>query len=77
MGQSGTKFFDNLLNQNYNLSSILSNLVISYVDLGIIYSLVALAKKDRAFLKIKTAWSFKLEVLYLQNKFRDLLDKIH
>jgi len=77
MGQSGIKFFDNLLNQNYNLSSILSNLVISYVDLGIIYSLVALAKKDRAFLKIKTAWSSKLEVLYLQNKFRELLDNIH
>lgn len=67
---TGNKFFDDLLSGNHSVNAIISNQVISYVDLGILYSLVALAKKDREFLKVKTIWSAKLEVLFLQNKFR-------
>jgi hypothetical protein len=45
MGQSSTSFFVSLLSGSFNVGSIISNQVISYVDLGIIYSLVALAQK--------------------------------
>lgn len=45
MGQSSTSFFVSLLSGGFNVGSIISNQVISYVDLGIIYSLVALAQK--------------------------------
>lgn len=74
---TANKFFDDLLSGNHSVNAIISNQVISYVDLGILYSLVALAKKDREFLKVKTLWSAKLEVLFLQNNFRELLSKIH
>jgi hypothetical protein len=61
MGQGESKFFDNLLSSNWlTLDAITNNSVISYVDLGIVYSLIALAKKDRITLKQKVPWSAKL-----------------
>lgn len=61
MGHGRAHFFENVLNNTgLTLTAILNNSCISYTDLGVVYSLVALATQDRATLKRKVSWSGKL-----------------
>lgn len=46
------------------------------MDLGFLYSLLALAYKDRKYLKQDVKWSSKTEIAYLQADYKKLFSEI-
>lgn len=69
------KPFDNVLKQGLTSLELSKNRVISYSDLGFLFGMLSVAykkKKDIPF----TKWSSKLEILYLNNKYKLLLETL-
>jgi hypothetical protein len=69
------KPFDNVLKQGLTSLELSKNRVISYGDLGFLFGMLSVAykkKKDIPF----TKWSSKLEILYLNSKYKALLDTL-
>jgi len=48
----------------------------SLLDLGFLYSILAIAYLDRETLKQDIMWSSKLEILYFQTEYKRLINDI-
>ena len=59
-GKGKQKVFENLKSEHFNTLNIINNGILSLLDLGFLYSIVALAHSDRETLKKDIKWSSKI-----------------
>lgn len=64
--------FDNVIKQGITSLEISKNKVMSYNDLGFLYSMVAIAYKKKIDIP-NIKWSSKMENLYVNSKYKALL----
>lgn len=76
-GKGRQKVFENLKSEHFNTLQIINNGIISLLDLGFLYSIVALAHSDRETLKKDIKWSSKIEIAYIQTDYKKLFTDIH
>lgn len=66
------KVLENILNGEFSIQDLLSAGILSLADLGLLYTLLSLAFKDRKSLKRDVKWSSKLEIAYLSADYKKL-----
>jgi hypothetical protein len=76
-GKGRMKVFENLRAEHLSTQQIISNGILSLLDLGFLYSIIALAYSDRETLKQDVKWSSKIEIAYLQADYRKLFGDLN
>ena len=70
------KVLENTLAGDFTIHDILGSKIFSLQDLGLLYTLLSLAYKDRASLKKDIKWSSKIQILYLKADYKKLLQDL-
>ena len=76
-GLGRVKAFEHLKADHLTTTNVMNNGIMSLLDLGFLYSIVALAFLSREALKQDIKWSSKLEISYLQTDYKKLMHDIH
>lgn len=71
--RSKVKVLENILDGNFSIQELLAAKIFNLADLGLLYSVLALAFKDRSALKRDVKWSSKIEISYLRADYARLL----
>jgi hypothetical protein len=66
------KVLENILSGDFSTQDLLSSGIFSLADLGLLYTLLSLAFKDRNSLKRDVKWSSKIEIAYLSADYKKL-----
>lgn len=66
------KVLENILSGEFSTQDLLSSGIFSLADLGLLYTLLSLAFKDRNSLKRDVKWSSKIEIAYLSADYKKL-----
>lgn len=66
------KVLENILSGDFSTQDLLSSGIFSLADLGLLYTLLSLAFKDRKSLKRDVKWSSKIEIAYLGADYKKL-----
>lgn len=64
---------EDILAGNFSIQDLLATGIFNLADLGLLYSLLSLAFKDRNSLKRDVKWSSKLEISYLNAEYKRLI----
>ena len=75
-GKGRVKVLENILAPHHSLQDIIANGIFNLSDLGLLYSLLVLAFKDRQSIKRHVKWSSKIENFYLQSEYKKLFAEI-
>ena len=76
-GKGKMKVFENLKSEHFNTLHIINNGILSLLDLGFLYSIIALAHSDRETLKKDVKWSSKIEISYIQSDYKKLFNDLN
>lgn len=67
------KVLENILAGEFSIQDLLAAGIFNLADLGLLYTLLSLAFKDRQSLKRDVKWSSKIEISYLAADYRKLI----
>lgn len=71
--RSKVKVLENIIEGSFSIQELLAAKIFNMADLGLLYSILALAFKDRKALKRDVKWSSKIEISYLNADYAKLL----
>jgi hypothetical protein len=71
------KVLESILSGDFSTQDLLSAGILSLADLGLLYTLLSLAFKDRNSLKRDVKWSSKIEIAYLSADYKKLFTDLN
>lgn len=74
--RSKVKVLENIIEGNFSIQELLAAKIFNMADLGLLYTILALAFKDRKGLKRDVKWSSKIEISYLNADYAKLLQDL-
>lgn len=75
-GKGKHKVLENLKSEHFSIQDIMNNGLMSLLDLGFLYSILALAYSERDQLKKDIKWSSKIETSYLHADYKKLFSEL-
>jgi hypothetical protein len=71
------KVLENILEGSFSIQDLVAARIYNLADLGLLYTLLSLAYKDRKSLKKDVKWSSKIEIAYLNAEYMKLLQDLN